>query len=323
MDTCCIDKRDSVELSKAINSMFSWYQHSTRCYVYLSDVTAPPRTPWKTAFQKSKWFTRGWTLQELLAPSSVEFFTIDGQRLGDKRSLSQVIHQATAITLRALGPSPLHFSDFSIEERMSWSAGRETKREEDAVYSVLGLFDVHMPPIYGEGKENAFDRLESEMQRKLALDSSRKRSAEEAFETCLLEERNARLRQSAGDKTQEHPVAMQNWWAEAIARNMGRPRVYANVAVLLLKWTDELDEFKTGEEVSNSSSKSGSTPVEDPPHECSGSSKKMKSHCSNTIAGEGARTCLPGAFPFRDRRCRTQLPKQTTTSDGSDCDHIR
>jgi len=238
--------------------MFSWYQHSTRCYVYLSDVTAPPRTPWKAAFQKSKWFTRGWTLQELLAPSSVEFFTVDGDRLGDKRTLSQVIHQATAIPSRALETSPLRLSNFSIEERMSWAAGRETKREEDAIYSLLGLFDVHMPPIYGEGKANAFDRLELEMQRKLALDSSRKRTAEEAFETTLQEGSNSKLKQSASDRAQEHSVAMQDWWAEAMARNMGTPRGYAKVAVLLLRWADELDDLRTSVEVSGFRFKSNS-----------------------------------------------------------------
>ena len=232
--------------------MFSWYQHSTRCYVYLSDVTAPPRTPWKAAFQKSKWFTRGWTLQELLAPSSVEFFTVDGDRLGDKRTLSQAIGQATTIPSRALGTSSLHLSEFSIGERMSWAAGRETKREEDAIYSLLGLFDVHMPPIYGEGKANAFDRLELEMQRKLALDGSRKRSADEAFKTFLPDKSNSRLKQSAGDRAQEHSVEMQDWWAEAIARNMGAPSGYAKVAVLLLKWEDELDELRTSNEVSDS-----------------------------------------------------------------------
>ena len=230
--------------------MFAWYQHSTRCYVYLSDVTAPPRTPWKTAFQESKWFTRGWTLQELLAPPSVEFFTVDGERLGDKQTLSEVIHQATAIPSRALETSPLNLSNFSIEERMSWAAGRDTKREEDAIYSLLGLFDVHMPPIYGEGKSNALDRLESEIERKLALESSRKRSAEEAFETTLSEERESKLKQSASDSMQEHSLAMQGWWAEAMARKLWIPAGYTSVAVLLLKWTDELDELTNGDEVS-------------------------------------------------------------------------
>ncbi|KAI4609127.1 hypothetical protein J4E83_008768 [Alternaria metachromatica] len=231
--------------------MFSWYQNSTRCYVYLSDVIAPPRTPWKDAFQKSKWFTRGWTLQELLAPSSVEFFTVDGERLGDRQTLSQAIRQATSISWRALKTTPLHLSDFSIDERLSWAAGRETKREEDAIYSLLGLFDVHMPPIYGEGKANAFDRLESEIERKLVLDSSRKRSASEAFETTLtgLEGSNSKLKQSTSDRAQEHSVVMQDWWAEAIARNMGTPRGYAKVTVLLLKWADELDELQTSNEV--------------------------------------------------------------------------
>jgi hypothetical protein len=182
VDTCCIDKRDSVKLSEAINSMYSWYQRSARCYVYLSYVVvqsrsigdsrgseAPLRQTWKLAFQKSKWFTRGWTLQELLAPSSVDFFTSQGLRLRDRRTLSQEIHEATTIALEVLQKHSLSPSSYSIEGRTSWAAGRETKREEDAAYSLLGLFGVHLPPIYGEGRSNAFDRLHWEVERKSAI----------------------------------------------------------------------------------------------------------------------------------------------------------
>jgi hypothetical protein len=98
IDTCCIDKSSSAEITEAINSMFRWYQNSAACYVYLSDVStvhtptdSNPRCTWKLAFRNSKWFTRGWTLQELIAPRSVEFFSKEGERLGDKSSLGQSI----------------------------------------------------------------------------------------------------------------------------------------------------------------------------------------------------------------------------------------
>ena len=105
VDTCCINKANDAELSQAINSMFRWYRNATRCYVYLSDVSSPafdtnnecnPR-PWESDFRKSRWFTRGWTLQELLAPASVEFFSRERKRLGDKSSLKQQIHEITNI----------------------------------------------------------------------------------------------------------------------------------------------------------------------------------------------------------------------------------
>jgi len=110
VDTCCIDKSSSAELSEAINSMFRWYHNAAKCYVYLSDVSIGgsienglfSQWAWKAAFQKSRWFTRGWTLQELIAPASVEFFTMEGKRLGDRKSLEQQIHEITGITFTAL-----------------------------------------------------------------------------------------------------------------------------------------------------------------------------------------------------------------------------
>ncbi|KAI1353157.1 vegetative incompatibility protein HET-E-1 [Xylaria sp. FL0043] len=169
VDTCCIDKTNSVELSEAINSMFQWYANAEKCYVYLADVSKshtehveePLRSTWKREFRASRWFTRGWTLQELIAPSSVEFFAWNGQRLGDKRSLEQLIHDTTGIAISALRRSPLSgsLSDFSIDERLSWSNGRKTKKKEDKIYSLLGIFNVHMPLIYGEGEQKALARL--------------------------------------------------------------------------------------------------------------------------------------------------------------------
>ena len=169
IDTCCIDKSSSTELQEAINSMFRWYRDAAKCYVYLADVSRPAldadgkssQLPWESSFRKSRWFTRGWTLQELVAPASVEFFSKEGEQLGNKRSLERHIHEVTGIPVKALQGSPL--SDFSVPERMSWAEKRETTRKEDKAYSLLGIFDVHMPLIYGEGREKAFKRLREEI----------------------------------------------------------------------------------------------------------------------------------------------------------------
>ncbi|CZR52081.1 related to kinesin light chain [Phialocephala subalpina] len=165
VDTCCIDKSSSAELSEAINSMFRWYQKAARCYVYLSDVVIRKRKAtdtsaectWESDFRASKWFTRGWTLQELLAPRSVEFFSQEGERLGDKRTLEQQIHEITGIPATALQEEPL--SQFDIDERFSWATSRQTTRREDKAYSLFGIFDVQMPLLYGEGEVKAFQRL--------------------------------------------------------------------------------------------------------------------------------------------------------------------
>jgi hypothetical protein len=171
VDTCCIDKSNSTELQEAINSMFRWYRNAAKCYVYLADVSRPAlatdskfgQSPWELSIRKSRWFTRGWTLQELLAPAVVEFFSKEGERLGNKRSLEQHIHEVTGIPVKALRGSPL--SDFSVSERMLWAETRDTTRKEDKAYSLLGVFNVHMPLIYGEGRENAFKRLREEIDR--------------------------------------------------------------------------------------------------------------------------------------------------------------
>ncbi|KAF1993611.1 HET-domain-containing protein [Amniculicola lignicola CBS 123094] len=160
VDTCCIDKSSSAELSEAINSMFHWYQNAAKCYVYLRDVSIASKD-WKKAFEQSRWFQRGWTLQELLAPTSVDFFSIEGEHLQDKVSLVQELHEITGIPIQALQECPL--SQFSLAERMWWAEKRETKREEDAAYSLMGIFDTHMPLIYGEGRRKAFYRLQREI----------------------------------------------------------------------------------------------------------------------------------------------------------------
>jgi hypothetical protein len=119
---------------------------------------------WEPTFRKSRWFTRGWTLQELLAPASVEFFSKDGERIGDKKSLGRHISEITGIPIRALQETSL--SSFSITERMAWQDSRNTTRQEDRVYSLLGICDVYMPLIYGEGEDSAFRRLREEISRK-------------------------------------------------------------------------------------------------------------------------------------------------------------
>ncbi|KAK6605156.1 Vegetative incompatibility protein HET-E-1-like protein 15 [Botrytis cinerea] len=146
IDTCCINKSNNAELSRSINSMFRWYRNAARCYVYLSDVSGYsvsgnhkciPRL-WESDFRKSKWFTRGWTLQELLAPVSIEFFSRERGRLGDKSSLITQISEITNIPRTALEGYPL--SQFSVEERLQWIQHRQTTLEEDKAYSLLDEF---------------------------------------------------------------------------------------------------------------------------------------------------------------------------------------
>jgi hypothetical protein len=176
VDTCCIDKKSSAELSEAINSMFKWYCKATRCYAYLSDVSTggpssgkPARQDWYPAFERSRWFTRGWTLQELVAPTSVEFFSVQGERLGNKYTLVQEVHSITGIRVEALRGIPL--DQLSVAERMSWVGRRQTKREEDMAYSLLGILQVYMPIMYGEGRDNAFARLHKEINTRYSQES--------------------------------------------------------------------------------------------------------------------------------------------------------
>ena len=171
VDTCCIDKTDKAELSHAIRSMFRWYQNAARCYVYLSDVSIAKgesdhvlsESTLDSAFRSSRWFTRGWTLQELLAPSAVDFFSQEWVKLGDKTSLKLLVHKVTSISLGALEGAPL--SQFSVDERLRWKGDRQTKREEDGAYSLQGILDVELAPVYGEGAAGAFKRLMDKIHR--------------------------------------------------------------------------------------------------------------------------------------------------------------
>lgn len=155
MDTCCIDRTNSVELSEAITSMFHWYREAVKCYAYLGDVHVGSGL--SLNFQQSRWFTRGWTLQELLAPKWIDFFSSEGQKLGDRNSLESVISEITQIPIRALRGRPLY--EYTIEERLAWMKRRHTKRDQDKAYGLQGLFDVSMIPNYGETSRHAMDRL--------------------------------------------------------------------------------------------------------------------------------------------------------------------
>ncbi|KAI1215177.1 vegetative incompatibility protein HET-E-1 [Annulohypoxylon truncatum] len=176
VDTCCINRNSSAELQEAITTMFTWYRNATRCYAYLTDVSANKAPDdvtndyllvrsWESDFRRSRWFTRGWTLQELLAPASVEFFSYEGTRLGDKKSLQSIIHEITGIPYEALRGDAM--TKFTVDQRLSWAANRQTKRKEDMAYCLLGIFNVFMPLLYGEG-DHAFERLRQEIDKKHA-----------------------------------------------------------------------------------------------------------------------------------------------------------
>lgn len=188
IDTCCIDKRSSAELTEAINSMFSWYTGADICYAHLSDVESAgkPRddisfgrrkhqeaasTTTARQFERSKWFTRGWTLQELIAPREVVFVCRDWTILGYKRPvaaysadehcLNEKISAITGIP-QAVLQRPITVFRTSVAQRMSWAANRTTTRVEDMTYCLLGVFDINMPLLYGEGRK-AFVRLQAEI----------------------------------------------------------------------------------------------------------------------------------------------------------------
>ncbi|KAK1757807.1 hypothetical protein QBC47DRAFT_377014, partial [Echria macrotheca] len=172
IDTCCIDKKSSAELSEAINSMFRWYRNAKICYAYLADVSAeviPEHDEPSASIAKSRWFTRGWTLQELIAPSELEFFSDDWKKLGSRQQLCDLVTAASGIEQKFLCGEPLQTA--SIAKRMSWAANRQTSRIEDMAYCLLGIFDVNMPLLYGEGKR-AFRRLQQEILKENPYDQS-------------------------------------------------------------------------------------------------------------------------------------------------------
>ncbi|WPH02680.1 Hypothetical protein R9X50_00554600 [Acrodontium crateriforme] len=171
VDTCCINKSDQRELQEAITSMYRWYSRAKVCYVYLSDVSALKRNhEGEHLIRGSLWFTRGWTLQELLAPYTVRFFSEEGDLLGDKSTLKTMIEEVTGIPGRALESND--FDEFSIQERLRWASKRRTTLFEDKAYCLQGIFDVYMLPNYGEEK-NSFRRLIRKILKKYNVDLQR------------------------------------------------------------------------------------------------------------------------------------------------------
>ncbi|KAI6107013.1 heterokaryon incompatibility protein-domain-containing protein [Pisolithus croceorrhizus] len=167
IDTCCIDKRSSSELSEAINSMYQWYRNAQVCYAYLHDVDEStfPTHRNNGKFGRSngwpEWFVRGWTLQELIAPKEVVFFNKNWLPIGNKRRLAPTLQDITGVPFQVLRDG-LAAKRLSVAQIMSWAAHRETTRVEDQTYSLLGLFGVNMPMLYGEGRK-AFRRLQLEI----------------------------------------------------------------------------------------------------------------------------------------------------------------
>jgi hypothetical protein len=169
VDTCCIDKTSSAELSEAINSMFRWYENSEVCYAYLQDV--PSGTDiykQDSAFRKSRWFTRGWTLQELLAPRLIHFYDSSWMLISQiyakgyiNFTQGEIVALLSEITLIEGIYLNLHWfpKSNSAAQIFSWMARRSTTRVEDEAYCLLGLLDINMPLLYGEG-EKAFVRLQ-------------------------------------------------------------------------------------------------------------------------------------------------------------------
>lgn len=170
VDTCCIDKRNSADLSEAINSMYRYYEQAEVCYAYLEDVpdeelwlmSGRPQyagPPARASFAASKWFTRGWTLQELIAPRRVVFYSTNWVELTSREHYK--VGEITGIPRDVLNGSSSPTS-YSVAQRFSWSSARRTTRREDEAYCLLGLFGINMPLLYGEG-DKAFVRLQEEI----------------------------------------------------------------------------------------------------------------------------------------------------------------
>ncbi|KAI1129780.1 hypothetical protein F5Y10DRAFT_237629 [Nemania abortiva] len=179
MDTCCIDKRDTREYAEAINSMFSWYRSAKLCIAYLSDVIKQDGNPtagpemFKSTERNgpSIWFSRGWTLQELLAPSELEFFDMNWKSMGTKRNLARVLAEVTGIDAQ-YHTGDKHLSEACVAVKMSWMSGRTTTCPEDMAYSMIGIFNINMTPVYGESGPRAFRRLQEIILTSQSMDES-------------------------------------------------------------------------------------------------------------------------------------------------------
>jgi hypothetical protein len=167
IDSCCIDKTNMAELEVALQNMFQWYRNATICFAYLSDISMDgpqsPRFQWHLG--KCRWFTRGWTLQELLAPPEVVFFNMDWFMIGTRYLLRETLEDITGIDSSYMDPKwlPDLLAETPAAKIMSWMSKRETTRPEDMAYSLQGLLNVQMPICYGEGGKSAFYRLQTEV----------------------------------------------------------------------------------------------------------------------------------------------------------------
>lgn len=166
VDTCCINKDSSAELSEAINSMYMWYNKAAVCYAYITDFQRPHDI---TKLRGCRWFSRGWTLQELLAPGKIIFYGEEWTLIGTKGTMLETLQQVTGVPAEILSATKA-LDTVSVAARMSWAAYRETTRVEDMAYCLLGIFDVNMPLLYGEGSK-AFLRLQSEIMSQTQDDS--------------------------------------------------------------------------------------------------------------------------------------------------------
>ncbi|KAJ4416244.1 hypothetical protein N0V82_006848 [Gnomoniopsis sp. IMI 355080] len=182
IDTCCIDKTSSAELSEAINSMYRWYEDSVVCYVFLEDILAPlnydekiledwhfdndslRENQFHKMLSQSRWVTRGWTLQEVIAPHQVHFHSGDWALIGKKsnRVFQRALSNVTGIDLGILSGQTT-MAEISVANRMKWASRRQTTRSEDAAYCLMGIFAVNMPLLYGEGGQRSFIRLQEEI----------------------------------------------------------------------------------------------------------------------------------------------------------------
>ena len=156
IDTCCIKKQSSAELSEAINLMYRWYANAKICYAYLHDVDGSFPTYDRKMYHKSlgwpEWFSRGWTLQEMIAPQNLQFFNKHWQPIGDKKNLAWDLQEITRVPKHILADG-LEGNRPCVAQIISWAAWTTTTRVEDRAYSLMGLLDVNMPMLYGEGKK--------------------------------------------------------------------------------------------------------------------------------------------------------------------------
>ncbi|KAL1948106.1 hypothetical protein VTO73DRAFT_12181 [Trametes versicolor] len=212
IDSCCIDKASSSELSEAINSMYVWYKHSAVCFAFLPDVSGEDElAAEKSEFRRSRWFTRGWTLQELIAPHVVVFLSKDWGPIGTKSTLASTVASITHISEPVLNHTQ-DVKDASVAMRMAWASQRVTTREEDEAYSLMGIFGVNMPALYGEGRY-AFIRLQEEILEQecdQSLFAWSRFACVDDSETCCFSRRVEHLRPSATGGINVGRVLVQN-----------------------------------------------------------------------------------------------------------------